>query len=337
MNLRFLSNGCLMLLLAWGLVGCKSTSEVDYGPKDFSGEGMTAIVVAYAPEMLGVEEAIAANPNASIDSEMTIKGVRYSLGAYQGEPIIVFATGMSIANAAMSLQMALDYFPIDEVVYMGIAGAINPELEPGDVVIPERWYYHDESVYSNPDPERPGEFILPDYYEFFLEAQAERKAVDPHEPNYKPFQFVQPDEVLVIKDGMAEPEGKAYFEVSPRLLEVARKTVAKVPPEQVVENRETLYMVGGNGVTGSVFMDNRAYRKWIREVWNAEVTEMESAAIGQVCYINEVDWIIIRAISDLAGGQEGKNVEAHYDVAASRVGAKILFAMLDELLGEESF
>ena len=59
---------------------------------------------------------------------------------------------------------------------------------------------------------------------------------------------------------------------------------------------------------------------------------MESAAVGQVCHINEVDWIIIRAISDLAGGQEGVNVEDIYDREVSRIGAEVLFAVLNELL-----
>ncbi|MEC7608982.1 MAG: purine phosphorylase, partial [Verrucomicrobiota bacterium] len=67
------------------------------------------------------------------------------------------------------------------------------------------------------------------------------------------------------------------------------------------------------------------------EVFDAEVTEMESAAVGQVCTINAVDWIIIRSISDLAGGQEGVNVEHIYDVEASRSGAALLLALLDQL------
>ena len=99
----------------------------------------------------------------------------------------------------------------------------------------------------------------------------------------------------------------------------------------ILEQREAKLHVGGNGVTGSVFLDNREYRKWTREVFNAEVTEMESAAIGQVCTVNDVDWVIIRAISDLAGGQEGVNVEHIYDKEVSRVGANVLFAVMDEL------
>lgn len=325
----FFSAGSLLLSVL--LVGCQS-KPVAYGPRSFDSPAFTAIVVAYGPEMIGVEEAITALPEASIDQTLSIKGVRYSIGDYHGEPVIVFATGMSIANAAMTMQMAFDYFPIKQVVYMGIAGAVNPDLHPGDVIVPERWYYHDESVYVNPDPHAPGEFIEPDYYQAFLDDQDRRREVDPHTPKYKPFAFIHPDEVLVIKEGMDEPEDQAYFSATPRLLEAARSAVADLPAERVVEDRDVVYSVGGNGVTGSVFMDNRDYRKWIREVWDAEVTEMESAAIGQVCYINDIDWVIIRAISDLAGGQEGKNVENHYDVEASRVGAKVLFALLDEIL-----
>ena len=48
-------------------------------------------------------------------------------------------------------------------------------------------------------------------------------------------------------------------------------------------------------------------------------------------YKRQVDWVIIRSISDLAGGQEGVNDEHIYDVEASRVAALLLFALLDEL------
>ncbi|WP_269526625.1 5'-methylthioadenosine/S-adenosylhomocysteine nucleosidase [Coraliomargarita parva] len=315
------------------LAGC-ATRTASYGPKSFDEPGYTAVVVAYAPEMKGVLDTIEALPDAEITDERVYKGVKFKLGTYKGEPILVYATGMSIANAAMSMQMAFDYFPVKQVVYMGIAGAVNPELHPGDVVVPERWYYHDESVYSNPDPENPGEYILPDYYRAFLQEQPARKAADPNYPDYKPFEFVHPDEVLVIKEGMEKPQDTAYFSATPRLLEAAERAIGKVPPQMVLKEREAKLYVGGNGVTGSIFQDNRAYRKWEREVFNAEVTEMESAAVGQVCYINDVDWVIIRAISDLAGGQEGVNVENVYDVPASIVGARLLFALLDELAVE---
>ena len=314
--------------------GCTNTSSVtqpQYGPASFAGDKFTAVVVAYAPEMEGILGRIDSDPNAQIHTTTTFKGVTYRIGTYHDEPILVFATGMSIANAAMSTQMALDYFPVKQVVYMGIAGAVNPKWQPGDVIVPERWYYHDESVYTNEDPKNPGEYVLPEYYAKFMEEQPARIAEDPHYPKYKPFQFIHPDEVLIVKDGMEKPEDTAYFTASSRLLNAAKTAMEAMPVQRILNERDAKLHVGGNGVTGSVFMDNREYRKWVRDVFTAEVTEMESTAIGQVCTINEVDWVIIRAISDLAGGQEGVNTENLYDKEVSRVGANVLFAVLDEL------
>ena len=321
--------GSLMLLLV--LVGCNTKNSFEYGPRSFYQEGYTAIVVAYEPEMVALLETIEADPTAKIFDEHTFKGVRYRLGTYKEKPILIFATGISITNAAMSMQMAFDYFPIDEVVYMGIAGAVNPKWKPGDVIVPARWYYHDESIYSNPKPEDDGDYILPEFYISFLKHQEERQIGDPHMPDYKPFKFIHAHGVSIIKDGMEEPSTKAYFAATPRLLEAARNAIEALPPQSILSDRFSKLSVGGNGVTGSVFVDNRNYREWTREVFNAEVTEMESAAVGQVCEINEVDWVIIRSISDLAGGQEGVNDEHIYDVKASRIAAALLFALLDEL------
>ncbi len=319
---------CLLVGLT---VSLSAKPDRPYGPQKFHGDApYTAIVMAYEPEVRAVLEAIEAHPEAGIHDTLTFRGVKYRLGTYREQPIVVFATGMSIANAAMTTQMALDYFPIERLLYMGIAGGVNPKWQPGDVLVPERWYYHDEAVYANPDPDAPGQYIVPDYYESFLKGHARRQEADPNLPDYTNFGYVHPEEVLIIKDGMGEPEVRAYFSVTPDLLEATRQAVAQMPP-QSIKGRPVQISVGGNGITGSVFMDNRAYRRWARQVFNAEVTEMESAAVGQVCTINETDWIIIRAVSDLAGGQEGKNDENIYDFPASEVGAKVLFALMDQL------
>ena len=327
----------VLLSTSW-MGGCTSTKTsvgASYGPAAFSQPAFTAVTVAYAPEMQGILNRIEQDPNASIHTTTTIKGVTYRIGTYHDEPILIFATGMSIANAAMTMQMALDYFPVKQVVYMGIAGAVNPKWQPGDVIVPARWYYHDESVYTNEDPNAPGEYILPEYYAKFIEEQDERRAKDPHTPKYKPFHFIHPDEVLIVKEGMDEPQDTAYFSATPRLLTAAKQAMSTMPTQRVLGERDAELFVGGNGITGSVFMDNREYRKWTRDVFNAEVTEMESAAIGQVCTVNDVDWIIVRAISDLAGGQEGVNVENKYDQEVSRIGANVLFSVLDTLAEDE--
>ncbi len=59
---------------------------------------------------------------------------------------------------------------------------------------------------------------------------------------------------------------------------------------------------------------------------------MESAAVGQVCFVNDVDWIIIRSVSDLAGAQAGKNEENVFDAIASGTGTKLMIGLLDQIV-----
>lgn len=52
--------------------------------------------------------------------------------------------------------------------------------------------------------------------------------------------------------------------------------------------------------SGDVFVSDNNRKKMIRDTFNAAVVEMEGAAIAQTATKNEVPFIIIRAISDLA-------------------------------------
>ena len=53
--------------------------------------------------------------------------------------------------------------------------------------------------------------------------------------------------------------------------------------------------------TGDKFIEDREFKKFLNEKFNASVCEMEGGSIGQVCRINEVPFGIIRAISDGEG------------------------------------
>ena len=307
-----------------------------YGPKEFTDKNKwTAIVAAYAPEIKAIDQAFAQLPDAQINQTLTIRGVKYQLGTYKGEPVVIFTTGISVPNAAMTMQMALDYFPIDRVVMMGIAGAVNPDFRPGDIAVPERWYFHDESVYVNPDPKVAGSFVLPDYYENAQKEYLERRKQDPHSPAYENFGYIHPEEMTVVKQGWDKPKQMPYFSATPELIELAKKAVKAVSPINMPSGNPIQIKVGGNGVTGSVFLDNAEYRKWLQRVYSAQVTEMESAAVGQVCFVNNVDWIIIRSISDLAGAQHGKNVENVFDGIASGTGTKLMIGLLDQIVALE--
>ncbi|MEW9799247.1 5'-methylthioadenosine/S-adenosylhomocysteine nucleosidase [Alteromonas sp. CYL-A6] len=324
-----------ILCCLWGVSGCQSTSTAVFGPKLFAdATRVTLLAVAYEPELAGVLSRIEADPAATISKTVTFRGITYRIGQYHDMPIVVFATGISIPNAAMSMQMALDYFPVRQVIFMGVAGAINPRWHPGDVVIPARWYYHDESIYAQPSDEGQTGYRLPAHYQRFVNALPERQRTDSHLPDYQPFGMIHPYEMSVSFDDDNGAVPVSYFEASDRLLAAARRAVSALPPQAVTSDRNATVHIGGNGVSGSVFVDNRDYRKWIEKVYHADIAEMESAAVAQVCAVNTTPWIIVRAVSDLAGGQEGVNTEDTFAVNAAHIGANVAFALLNELAGQ---
>ncbi len=321
-----------VLLTLW-IASAVALVASPWGPRTFDVDNeWTAIVAAYAPEIRAIDEAMEKHPDAEITEEIFIKGVRYQLGTYKGEPVVIFTTGVSVPNAAMTMQMALDYFPIERVIMMGIAGSINPVFKPGDIAVPERWYFHDESVYINPDPDNPGEWIKPDYFVATRERFKAREKVDPHAPRYENFGFIFPDEMAIVKEGWDTPQQMPYFTATPKLIELTKKALDSIDPIKMPSGNPITIEVGGNGVTGSVFLDNAEYRNWLQRVYKAQVTEMESAAVGQVCFVNEVDWVIIRSVSDLAGGQHGKNSENVFDAIASGTGTKLMLGLLDQVV-----
>lgn len=74
----------------------------------------------------------------------------------------------------------------------------------------------------------------------------------------------------------------------------------------------------GTIATGDCFINDTARKNEITEKFGAIACEMEGAAIGQVCYINGVNFSVLRAISD--GGDENSSLDypAFVKLAASR-------------------
>jgi adenosylhomocysteine nucleosidase len=292
-------SGLLLLLV---LAGCTS-APVTSTPRR-SGRPLIAVISAFAPET-AANEAFFRGTNAAVESKV-IRGVRFTQVRFEGHDLLLFATGVSTVNAAMTTQLALDQFPVTHVLFAGIAGGINPAHAIGDVVIPDRWFHHSEAVYANPKPDGSG-YILPDYFK----------------PHYENYGYIFPADVSVIREGLTEPERKPSFEADPDLLAAARRAIPAVPPLEWSNHRSRV-SVGGVGITGPVFMDNREYRKWAFRVWQADCLDMESTAIAQVCWANRKPFLIVRSLSDLAGGQEGVNPADFTEVPISKHATLVL-------------
>lgn len=85
---------------------------------------------------------------------------------------------------------------------------------------------------------------------------------------------------------------KSFFESSIQMRELAKECCMKVNPK--------IGIFEGRVVTGDQFIANDDKKRWIADTFGGYCTEMEGAAIAQTAYLNEVPFLIVRAISDKA-------------------------------------
>ena len=83
----------------------------------------------------------------------------------------------------------------------------------------------------------------------------------------------------------------------------------------------------GRIVTGDQFIANLEKIKWISSEFNAMACEMEGGSIAQVCYLNDVPFVVIRSISDNAENNAHMDYEKFKFVAVNN-STKILKNML---------
>ena len=85
-----------------------------------------------------------------------------------------------------------------------------------------------------------------------------------------------------------------------------------------------VHAVLGTVASGDKFISGAEAKKRIRDTFGAAVCEMEGAAIGQVCYVNEVPFCVIRAVSDKADGTSGVDYMTFVDSAAKKNASIVL-------------
>ncbi len=81
--------------------------------------------------------------------------------------------------------------------------------------------------------------------------------------------------------------------------------------------------------SGDQFIASREKKAWITEQFGAIVCEMEGSAVGQVCLVNKVPFVILRAISDNADGGACEDYPSFVKKAAE-TSASIVIALTEE-------
>ncbi|MEO5672524.1 MAG: 5'-methylthioadenosine/S-adenosylhomocysteine nucleosidase [Ramlibacter sp.] len=300
--MRGLCAAAFAAVLALGAAAAQAAPWLDETPR-------VAVVSAFQPELSLLLHRLEQPRKHSAN------GVEFTTGVLLGKPVVMFLSGISMTNAAMNTQLALDRFKVTHLVVSGIAGGVNPALNIGDVTVARRWGQYLEVLAARESA--PGQFKAPGWMN------------DVQLPNYG---MLHPRPVEVRSTGRTGMEKKFWFDADPALLEVAGriKDVKLEHCEVAVKCLTHIprVVVGGNGVSGQAFVDNAAFREYTYKTFQANVLDMETAAVAMVAYSNGVPYIAFRSLSDLAGGGEGENEIGTFFKIAADNSAKMLLAFL---------
>ena len=211
----------------------------------------------------------------SVTKTQTILGRPVYSGELSGKNIAIAESGVGMTNAAMTAQRLIDEYRPGAIIFTGIAGAIDTSVHIGDIVVCESWITHDFGYYGA-DGFQPGEIR---FYSPQLDSLVER----------------------------------SHFPVDSAMYEVAEDLTDEVSLSQKIGERTPELSVGGIGVSGNSFIDNPEKRIWLNKTYGALITDMETAAVAQVCAVNDIPFIAFRSASDLAGGSGSESAKEEMD------------------------
>ena len=101
-----------------------------------------------------------------------------------------------------------------------------------------------------------------------------------------------------------------FFPADADLLAVAEKAALdlKLAPVKTASGERTPRVATGVIVTGDAFVASPAKKEALRKEFKADATEMEGAAVAQICWQRHVPCLILRSLSDSAGVKAPENV-----------------------------
>jgi adenosylhomocysteine nucleosidase len=298
------------VLLAGSILLQGGSAYASDGQSQSGAKPRLAIISAFDAELATLRK------KAQIESVEVYNGRSYYIGRLEGHDVVLLLTGYSMVNASMTTQTLLDHFNVREIIFSGIAGGVNPNLHVGDVVVPAQWGQYQEQVFARETP----------------------KGWDSGHASggFANYGMMFPSEVSVLShnDKPDHAAKRFWFPVDANALALAKQIAGTVKLARTAPSGDSLdtdpqVVVGGNGVSGSTFVDNAAYRQYVWDTFHADALDKETAAVATVAYVNGVPFIGFRSLSDLAGGGPGKNQASTFGRLATENSAKVVLAYLD--------
>lgn len=115
---------------------------------------------------------------------------------------------------------------------------------------------------------------------------------------------------------------KTFFEADEKLVEIAKQAA------QNLKGNHKVFI--GRIASGDQFISSVEVKQDIYQTFTAYCAEMEGAAIAHTCYLNQVPFVIIRAISDKADYSADINFEEFVNIAAKNA-SKMMEEMIKHL------
>lgn len=112
------------------------------------------------------------------------------------------------------------------------------------------------------------------------------------------------------------------FKADERLLKTGMECCQEANPD--------IRTFAGRIVSGDQFIGDRNKKAWLRDTFHGDCTEMEGAAIAQAAYLNQVPFLIIRAISDKADDSVQMDYNT-FEAAAIEHAVRLVSAMLSRM------
>ncbi|MBW7474211.1 5'-methylthioadenosine/adenosylhomocysteine nucleosidase [Paenibacillus oenotherae] len=220
-----------------------------------------------------VEEIELLHEHVEQSSTFVKAGITYVEGTLHGREVVFCKSGVGKVNAAVCTQILIDA-GVDCVLFTGVAGALDPKLSIGDIVISTSCLQHDMDC--------------------------------------SPLGFAR---------GQIPFQETSEFTADPSLIDLADKACNLLFPGRGIK---------GKVLSGDQFIASRDVVRQLHEDLNGACTEMEGAALAQVCAMNDVPYVVIRSMSDKADGSADVNF-AEFTKEASVNSHRIIDEMIQHM------
>ena len=231
----------------------------------------------------------------TVDDKVVRGSYSFRLGRLDDVPVVLVEAGIGKVNTALVATLLLDHFGCRSLLLTGVAGGVDPALGIGDVVVAERLIQHDYGAIIGGDikPFRPG--VPPigesrDSLSFDLAVDIRRRLQE-------------------RLDGFTLPPLSA--------------AVTGGAPRQPIIRFGTI-------LSGDQFINCEATRKRLSDRFQAQAVEMEGAAVAQVAAQFNAPCVVVRCLSDLAGGESHLDFHA-FLTATAESAAQVLRRIVSAL------